>query len=344
MALVVHQTSIYDKCYSASTVYDQQRSRVVELRCFVHFQLLGRPHRVATLKHRFLHRGQSIIFLKEKSLKVYSFKSNGQHDGADGKDRESKFSKIPVQFSHVPPEREEGVLTSADVTSNSVSCAPGNREKCVSESQSVERLFKKWLMMLLSQRSSKEMDDVRGNKVVESEICKNQVDVRVKNVVTVLMDALVQFMGLDATIKIPLLIFIPWYIVTRLTCGIEVTKELTPLWVLGPLITALYVKIFQGICFLYVFCFKQVVRFLENAPRYSPVIYSYVTKGKLKAFLYARLCQPVIDIKNMDYKALLRAKLKQLKEWIVERYLDYVESIWPYYCRTIRFLKKANLL
>ncbi|CAA6661226.1 unnamed protein product [Spirodela intermedia] len=47
---------------------------------------------------------------------------------------------------------------------------------------------------------------------------------------------------------------------------------------------------------------------------------------------------------NMDYKALGRQMLKQLKEWAVETYLDYVESIWPYYCRTIRFLKKANLL
>lgn len=137
---------------------------------------------------------------------------------------------------------------------------------------------------------------------------------------------------------------IPWYFISRVVYGFEVTKELTPLWVLGPLITALYIKLIQGLCFLYVFCFKQTIRFLENVPSYSVLTYSFIAEGRLQAFLYACLCQPIVDAKNMDYKALGRQRLKQLKDWVVETYLDYVESIWPYYCRTIRFLKKANLL
>ena len=126
--------------------------------------------------------------------------------------------------------------------------------------------------------------------------------------------------------------------------GAEVTKELAPLWVLGPIIAALYVKIVQGLCALYIYCFKQAIRLIRNLPAYSVLVYNYITKGKLKAFIWAHFWKPIIDIKNLDYGELARRKLKQIQEWGMEKYLDYVESIWPYYCRTIRFLKKANLI
>lgn len=126
--------------------------------------------------------------------------------------------------------------------------------------------------------------------------------------------------------------------------GPEVSKQLTPLWVFGPLIAALYVKVFQGICALYVFTFKQTVKVVMNMPSYSLLAYTYIAQGKLKEEIRARFWQPVVDIKNLDYKTLSKRKLKDLQEWLVERYLDYVESIWPYYCRTIRFLKRANLI
>ncbi|MQM12509.1 hypothetical protein Taro_045429 [Colocasia esculenta] len=288
-------------------------------------------------------RGQPIILPREKPFRVCSFKGNGQN-GADEIDRDSKFSKKPVQLSHAPHEMEEIVTASPDVTTNSLSYASGEKEGTVSGSQAIERLFKKWLTILHTQASSEATDDVYGKRTPEIETSEDQVESQRVKVDNVFKVALIWYMGLDATIKIPLTIFIPWYLITRVIYGIEVAKELTPLWVIGPLVTALYIKIIQGICFLYSFCFKQVVRFVGNVPSYYVLIHSYVTEGKLKAFLYACFCQPIVDVKNMDYKALLLEKLKQLKEWAKEKYLDYVESIWPYYCRTIRFLKKANLL
>ncbi|KAK9108135.1 hypothetical protein Syun_024146 [Stephania yunnanensis] len=137
---------------------------------------------------------------------------------------------------------------------------------------------------------------------------------------------------------------VPWYLVVSLVYGAEVSKELTPLWTIGPLIVALYIKMLQGLCALYAFTFKHTFKIVKNLPAYYQVTYSYVAEGKLKSELYARFWQPVVDIKNLDYKELSKRKLKELEVWAVEKYLDYVESIWPYYCRTIRFLKKANLI
>jgi len=83
---------------------------------------------------------------------------------------------------------------------------------------------------------------------------------------------------------------------------------------------------------------------IRNLPSYYLVAYQYIADGKLKDDVKALVFKPVVAIKNTDYKELTRTKLKQFQEWIIEKYLDFVESVWPYYCRTIRFLKRANLI
>ena len=88
----------------------------------------------------------------------------------------------------------------------------------------------------------------------------------------------------------------------------------------------------------------QAVRLIKNLPRYSLLVYNFIAEGKLRAYLWDHFVKPIVDIKNMDYGAFSRRKYKQFVTWAVEKYLDYVESIWPYYCRTIRFLKKAHLI
>lgn len=134
------------------------------------------------------------------------------------------------------------------------------------------------------------------------------------------------------------------YLAVNVAYGTEVSKELTPLWVFGPLIVALYVKILRVICALYVFTFKQTVKVVKNIPTYYLLACTYIGGGKLKEDMRDRFWQPVVYIKNLDYKEFSRRKLKDLQEWLLEKYLDFVESIWPYYCRTIRFLKRANLI
>lgn len=137
---------------------------------------------------------------------------------------------------------------------------------------------------------------------------------------------------------------VPFYLAVNAAYGAEVSRELTPLWVLAPLVVAVYVTIFRKLCALYVFSFKQTTKVLKNMPSFSVLAFSYVFSGRLKADIGALILQPIRFLKHEDYKELRRRKFKELGEWLVERYLDFVESIWPYYCRTIRFLKRANLI
>jgi len=123
-----------------------------------------------------------------------------------------------------------------------------------------------------------------------------------------------------------------------------VSKELTPLWILGPLIVAFYIKLLQGLWALYVFSFRQTIKVIKNVPTYYLVASGYIRQGKLKEDIQARVLQPLQSFKNLDRKEFSRKKMMELQEWCMEKYLDYVESIWPYYCRAIRFLKRANLI
>ena len=137
---------------------------------------------------------------------------------------------------------------------------------------------------------------------------------------------------------------VPAFLAVNAIYGAEVTKELSPLWIAGPLIVSLYVKMFQGLCTLYAFCFKQTAKVIRNLPSYYIIAYHYIAQGKLRDDVRGLVTRPMVAVKNADYKELTGARLKQLRVWIVEKYLDFVESIWPYYCRTIRFLKRANLI
>lgn len=136
---------------------------------------------------------------------------------------------------------------------------------------------------------------------------------------------------------------IPGYLAVNIMHGAEVSRELTPLWALGPLIVAVYIKLLQAVCALYIFTIRQTIRIIKNMPIYHRVIHTYLSEGRLKE-LFAVLWQPVKNVLNLDCREFLKQKLRELKEAVYEMYLDFIESIWPYYCRTIRFLKKANLI
>lgn len=136
----------------------------------------------------------------------------------------------------------------------------------------------------------------------------------------------------------------PLFLAVNLVYGSKVSKELTPLWILGPLIVALYIKMFQAICGIYAFSFKQTVKVVNNLPVYRLVLHDLIVHGKLKEAMRSCILEPVADIKDMDYKEVTRSTMKDLQGWLVDRYIDFVESVWPHYCRTIRFLKRANLI
>uniref|UniRef100_A0A5B7AHH6 Embryo defective 2759 n=2 Tax=Davidia involucrata TaxID=16924 RepID=A0A5B7AHH6_DAVIN len=279
---------------------------------------------------------------KGKSLRISAFKGSAQNDELGGRSSGSKSAKNSVKLSYIPQESEETLTESPKEQNVPLSYASDSDER-IAGSLAIQNLFKNWLALLRTPSPNQVVDEIlEGPAPKERSEMQNGTQKKERSVI--LKAVWCYFLGLDATVKIPLLIFIPWYLAVNVVYGAEVSKELTPLWVLGPLIVALYIKMLRSICAFYVFSFKQTVKVVKNLPTYYLLAYNYIARGKLKEDVRAYFWQPVMNIKNLDYKELSKRKMKDLQVWAVEKYLDYVESIWPYYCRTIRFLKRANLI
>lgn len=344
MALITHPTQVSS---AALLARPPAWTKEVKWKPFVSFLLIGRREMCISLKHRHCllsHGGLAILSTKEKPLKVSAFKGSAQNDESEGRANGSKLSKSSVRLSYVQEEREKSIEETPVVQKVPFSNTSEEREETLAGSPAIENLFKKWLVMLRTQTPNHATDNIFKESPGQIEIsgCQSQTLQQRANVL--LKAVLGYFAGLGAAIKIPLMIFIPWYLTINVVYGAEVSKELTPLWVFGPLIVALYIKMVQGLCSLYVFTFRLAFKLVKKLPAYSLLAYDYIAQGKLRGYLKSYLFQPFIDIRNLNYKEVSKQKLKEVQEWAVEKYLDYVESIWPYYCRTIRFLKKANLI
>ncbi|KVH98925.1 hypothetical protein Ccrd_022833 [Cynara cardunculus var. scolymus] len=277
---------------------------------------------------------------KRKSLKISSFKGNVQNDESGGRENGSKSIKNPVKLSYVPQDRKETLAESPKVKNNHAT-PTSNVDETTAGSLAIQYLFKSWLTLLRTPPpppppSSQVPNDGPLEEPSLNE--KVETDHKIQNSGRgVILKAFSgSLMGLDAAIKIPAMIFIPMYLAVNMKYGPEVAKELTPLWICGPLLVALYIKIVQGLCLLYIYSFKQSVKVVNN----FPVYYDFVVSGKLEETINARLWKPVADFRNLGFKGIW----KHVQEWIVDKYLDYIESIWPRYCKLLRFLKRANFI
>lgn len=303
---------------------------------------VGRKDNFISLKCKSCLRIGAPLVLKPKgkSLKISAFKSNSQNEPG-GRVSGSKSLKSSVKLSYVPNESEETSVESPRAQNVPISYSAEADE--TTNYFAIQNIFKSWLTLLRTP-SQNQVTNETVEEPYTTETSETQTMVQKKERVHVLKAIWCYFLSLDSTIKIPVLTFVPLYLAVTLVYGAEVSKELTPLWILGPLIVALYVKMLRGICALYVFSFKQTVNVVKNLPTYSLLAFNYIARGKFKEDIRLRLLQPFVDIKNLDYKEAAKRKAKDVEVYLVEKYLDFVESIWPYYCRTIRFLKKANLI
>ncbi|KAI4343731.1 hypothetical protein L6164_011045 [Bauhinia variegata] len=296
--------------------------------CFTKHHMVGRTHWHFLLKRNVCLRSNL------KPLRISAFKGSAQNDESGSRTNGLKVSKNSVRLD----ESGEAISETPKVHNVPLSYASEANES-LATSPAIYKLFKKWLTMLRTQPSNDVEEEIFG-ELPPGVISKTPQGDENKEKFGILKVVWSHFLSLDATIKIPLLIFVPFYLAVNAIYGADVSKELTPLWILGPIIVAVHIKLVQTVIALYAFSFKQTVKIVTNLPNY----YTYVAHGKLKEYLRVRFLQPVLNLKNLGYKELTRKLLKELKEWIVELYLDFMELIWPYYCRTIRFLKRANLI
>ncbi|GER56808.1 hypothetical protein STAS_34545 [Striga asiatica] len=208
----------------------------------------------------------------------------------------------------------------------------------------IRNLFMKWLTLLSTPSHTREFNGALGepSPVKTSEMADT---LQKQEKAEIFKAVLCYFWGLGATIKIPLLVFTPVYIAVNIMYGSEVSKELTPLWIMGPLITALNVKIFSAIFGFYVFAFKQMFKIVMKIPVYSLLVHQYIFQGKLKETMLVYIWgQPLEVINNTDRNVLLGKRIEDLRGWLYESYLDFCDFMWPFYRKLLKVMRKCHLL
>ncbi|XP_038879349.1 uncharacterized protein LOC120071260 isoform X2 [Benincasa hispida] len=273
---------------------------------------------------------------KFKLLRISAFKNSVPN----GEPRDGE------NLSEVPKDtREDGDVSSkVNLKANNVVLSyTSGIVNWIAPRPSINKLFRKWPTMLCTQQASEEVDGILGRMPLSENSATLQEPHDMKR-----RESLEAFwyyvLSLDPMIKIPLLMFIPLYLTIKIFHGAQVSKELMPLWVFGPFIVAFYIKMFHWLCCLSILSFKQTAYLMKNFPCYYKLACDYFSHGRLKEVIRARVWQPVVNIRSLHYKELSRRKFEIVQEWIMERYPDFLELVWPYYCRTIRFLKRANFV
>ncbi|KAE8726565.1 EMB2759 protein [Hibiscus syriacus] len=342
MALVIHQLQ---GSYVAFRSRPLSCRKGLTLRIPVAtLHMLGRRKKGTSLRHStcLCSTGAHTLGLDSKNIRISAFKGSVLSDESGDRKHQGNVPKSSIKVSYVPKDGEAATIESSKAHNGPVAYASETGENVVG-SPAIHKLFKKWIIMLRSQSPSQVVDDALG-EAPPKDVLETQVGTQSNRKGEILKIVWCYFWDMNAAIKIPLLIFVPWYLGVNLIYGVEVSKELTPLWVFGPLIVALYIKMLRGLCTLYVFCSKQMVQLIRKLPTYYLLASNYIARGKLKEDVRALVWQPVEDMKNLDYKEVWRKQVNDFQERLMEKYLDFLESIWPYYCRTIRFLKKANFI
>ncbi|KAH6825835.1 hypothetical protein C2S53_008040 [Perilla frutescens var. hirtella] len=299
------------------------------------FRVVERKDRFVSLKCRSCSSIGASLSLgpKSKSFKISGFKDNQFDDSASGRVNSSKSLNNAVQISYLKHKSEESSAESSKVQ-NDVAAPLSPSVEATTRSLAMQNLFKSWLMLLRAPSQTQAADKILKKSALAETSESPHTSVKQKG--EILKAVWCYILSLDATIRIPFLIFIPLYLAVNLVYGIEVSKELTPLWIIGPLVVAFNIKMFRALCGLYAFSFKQTVNVVKNLPVYYFLVHDYLFHGKLKEAMRMHILQPIADIRNMKYNEMTWRKMKDLQGWLVERYLDFIELVWPYYSRTIR--------
>ncbi|CAI9099284.1 OLC1v1036073C2 [Oldenlandia corymbosa var. corymbosa] len=254
-----------------------------------------------------------VIEPKRKLLKLSAFKSNNQNDESAGKTTGSKFLKNSVGLSYTPQDSQASLTESSKPQSVPASSYTSESESAPG-SLAIQNLFKSWLMLL---RMPSQNHAVNGSAEQPSsmETSETQSSTEQKERVHILKAVWSFFWSLPISISISLVTFVPLYLAVNLKYGAEVTRELAPLWVGGPLIVALYIKLLRGIGALYVFSFKQTVKVIRNLPTYLVAIHQFIFHGKLNELVRKHLLQPLVDVKNLFQKEEFIRRMKELQAY-----------------------------
>lgn len=138
---------------------------------------------------------------KRKSLRISAFKGSAQNGESAGRVNGSKVPKNSVKLK----ESEDTITESPNVNDIPLSYA-SEANQSIASSPAIHKLFKKWLTMLRTQSPSQVEDGILGEELPPTEISETHHGTEKKERSEILKAVWCHFLGLDATIKIPLLI------------------------------------------------------------------------------------------------------------------------------------------
>ena len=143
--------------------------------------------------------------LKAKNVRISAFKGSAQNDESGGRANDASVSKNSIQVSYVPKDGEETMIESSKAHNGPLAYVSETSENIVG-SPAIQKLFKKWIMILRSQSPSQEMDEALGERSLPRDTSETQIGTQSNRKSKILKMVWSQFWDMDATIKMPLLI------------------------------------------------------------------------------------------------------------------------------------------
>jgi hypothetical protein len=134
-------------------------------------------------------------------LRISAFKGSAQNDESAGRVSGSKVPKNSVKLK----ESEDPITESPKANDIPLSYT-SEADQRIASSPAIHKLFKKWLTMLRTQSPSQVEDGILGEELPPTEISETHNETENKKRGEILKAVWCHFLGLDATIRIPLLI------------------------------------------------------------------------------------------------------------------------------------------
>ncbi len=134
-------------------------------------------------------------------MRISAFKGSAQNDESAGRVSGSKVPKNSVKLK----ESEDPITESPKANDIPLSYT-SEADQRIASSPAIHKLFKKWLTMLRTQSPSQVEDGILGEELPPTEISETHNETENKKRGEILKAVWCHFLGLDATIKIPLLI------------------------------------------------------------------------------------------------------------------------------------------
>lgn len=138
---------------------------------------------------------------KPRTLRISAFKGSARNDESGGRASGPKVSKNSVKL-----KENEDTITESPNTNDIPIAYASEANDSIASSPAIHRLFKKWLTIIQTQSSSQEVNGIFGEEPPAREISKTEYGTQNKERSEILKAVWCHFLGLDATIKIPLLI------------------------------------------------------------------------------------------------------------------------------------------